>query len=250
MAKYFAMVQETGTGTGTTGNITLTGATTGYRTINAAGGATDDHVLATIVDGDGSGAFEVTFCKILSSTGLERVFTYQSTNSNNAINLSANTHTITLAPAPPPITQHLHCYASTEDATTYSDAGGATYITNYLSVSGDTAGFAIGGVSNELIEVPAWADVVNVWYGLYFSSHTTAGHARFMFDCSNGELQQKIFTAVPNDTDNSILYAGAFVQYTRISNSTMGVRAQIINETGGTLTPSQANSKIRCEVVA
>lgn len=247
MAKYFSMVQETGTGT--TGNITLVGAVSGYRGIVAAGAAVNDYVLATIVDGDGSGAFELVFCKVISASELQRIFVLESSNSNNAVTFSGSTHTITLAPAPPAITKHLHCYASIEDATTYNDASSA-YITHYASVSGDTAGFAIGGTSNELIEVPAWADVVNVWYQLYFSSHVNAGHARFTFDCANGEGQQKLYQCVPNDTDNSILVCSAFNQYHRISGSTMGIRSQIYNESGGILTPNQALAKVRVEIVA
>lgn len=84
-------VKETSTTTGT-GNVTLAGAVTQFQTFNTAFG-TNVYFYYCIVDGNGT-AWEVGRGYLSASTTLVRSVVLASTNSNAAINLSANTHTV------------------------------------------------------------------------------------------------------------------------------------------------------------
>lgn len=84
-------VKETTSTTGT-GTLTLAGAATGFQTFNAAFG-TNVFFYYCIEDGNGT-AWEVGRGYLSGSTTLVRAFPLETTNSNNAISLSATTHTV------------------------------------------------------------------------------------------------------------------------------------------------------------
>lgn len=84
-------VKETTTTTGT-GSLTLAGASTGFRSFNSALG-TNVWFYYAIEDADGA-AWEVGRGYLSGSTTLVRSVIHQSSNSGNAINLSAGTHTV------------------------------------------------------------------------------------------------------------------------------------------------------------
>ena len=84
-------VKETTTTTGT-GDITLAGAAAQFRTFNAAFG-TLQFFYYVIQDADGID-WETGRGYLSSSTVLVRAYVQKSSNSNNAINLSAGTHTV------------------------------------------------------------------------------------------------------------------------------------------------------------
>lgn len=84
-------VKETTSTTGT-GNVTLAGAATGFQTFNTAFG-TNVNFYYCITDANGTG-WEVGRGYLSASTTLVRSVVLASTNSNNAISLSAGTHTV------------------------------------------------------------------------------------------------------------------------------------------------------------
>jgi len=84
-------VKETSTTTGT-GALTLAGAATGFQTFNAAFG-TNVFFYYCIQDADGVD-WEVGRGYLSGSTTLVRQYVLESTNSNNAVNLSSGTHTV------------------------------------------------------------------------------------------------------------------------------------------------------------
>lgn len=90
--KFFDRVKETTTTTGT-GDITLAGAATGgfitFQSVFAVG----DRVPYGIADANGT-AWESGYGTLTASTTLERTQVLQSSNSNNAISLSAGTHNV------------------------------------------------------------------------------------------------------------------------------------------------------------
>ena len=84
-------VKETTTTTGT-GDITTAGAVSGFITINTGIGQ-NIYTSYVLVDANGT-AWETGTGYLSTATNFKRTTVYQSTNSNNAINLSAGTHTI------------------------------------------------------------------------------------------------------------------------------------------------------------
>lgn len=98
MAIFADRVKETATTTGT-GNFTLAGAVTGYRTFNAAQGtnAWFDYCIEA-VDGSGvpSGDWEVGQGYLSASTTLVRYRVYASSNANALVNFSAGTKNVFL----------------------------------------------------------------------------------------------------------------------------------------------------------
>ena len=84
-------VKETSTTTGT-GTLTLAGAATQFQSFNTAFGLNQTFFYC-ILDGNGT-AWEVGRGYLSGSTSLVRSYIQASTNSNNAISLSANTHTV------------------------------------------------------------------------------------------------------------------------------------------------------------
>lgn len=91
MALIGDRVKETSTTTGT-GTLTLAGAATGFRTFNDAFG-TNVYFYYVIQDGNGT-AWETGRGYLSTSTTLVRDAVHRSSNSNNAISLSATTHTV------------------------------------------------------------------------------------------------------------------------------------------------------------
>ena len=91
MGQVADRVKETSTTTGT-GDVTLAGAVSGFQTFNTAFGLSNRFYYA-IIDGNGTG-WEVGEGYLSGSTTLVRERVDSSTNSNNAISLSANTHSI------------------------------------------------------------------------------------------------------------------------------------------------------------
>ena len=91
MAYVDDRVKETSSTTGT-GNVTLAGAATQYKSFNTAFGLNRNFYYA-IVDGDGT-AWETGEGYLSGTTTLVRNRIHESTNVNAAINLSANTHTV------------------------------------------------------------------------------------------------------------------------------------------------------------
>lgn len=96
MTIFADRVKETSTTTGT-GNVTLAGAVTGFRTFNAALG-TDSFFGYCIeaVDGSGvpSGDWEVGMGRLSASTTLVRVRVYSSSNANALVNFAAGTKNV------------------------------------------------------------------------------------------------------------------------------------------------------------
>ena len=84
-------VKETTTTTGT-GDITLAGAASGFRTFNTAFG-TNVYFYYCVTDANGTG-WEVGRGYLSGSTTLVRAFPLASSNSGALITLSAGTHTI------------------------------------------------------------------------------------------------------------------------------------------------------------
>ena len=84
-------VKETSTTTGT-GTVTLAGAVAQFQTFNASYDKKKNFYYV-IVDGNGTG-WETGTGYLSGSTSLVRDIVHASTNSNNAISLSANTHTV------------------------------------------------------------------------------------------------------------------------------------------------------------
>ena len=84
-------VQETSTTTGT-GDVTLAGASAQCQSFNSAFG-TQKFFPYAIKDANGT-AWETGRGYLSASTTLVRAAIFASTNSNNAINLSAGTHTV------------------------------------------------------------------------------------------------------------------------------------------------------------
>lgn len=84
-------VKETTTTTGT-GTLTLAGAVSGFQTFNSAKGLST-YFYYCILDANGT-AWEVGRGYLSGSTSLVRDVILASSNSNNAINLSAGTHTV------------------------------------------------------------------------------------------------------------------------------------------------------------
>lgn len=84
-------VKETTTTTGT-GDLTLAGAVSQFRTFNAAFG-TNAWFYYCIQDADGA-AYEVGRGYLSGSTTLVRSVVFVSSNSNAAVTLSAGTHTV------------------------------------------------------------------------------------------------------------------------------------------------------------
>lgn len=91
MALVADRVKESTTTTGT-GSITLAGASTGFRTFNAAFG-TNVFFYYVIQDGDGID-WETGRGYLSASTTLVRDTIHKSSNANAAISLSAATHTV------------------------------------------------------------------------------------------------------------------------------------------------------------
>jgi len=93
MTVYSDRVLETATTTGT-GDFTLAGAVTGYRTMNAAQGTNDffDYSIVA-VDGSGipTGDWEVGQGYLSASTTLVRSRVFASTNAGALVNFSAGT---------------------------------------------------------------------------------------------------------------------------------------------------------------
>lgn len=84
-------VKETSTTTGT-GNFTLAGAVTNFRTFNAAFG-TNKNFYGAIID-DSNNAWEVGIYYLTSSTSLVRATIIASSNSNAIVNFGAGTKTV------------------------------------------------------------------------------------------------------------------------------------------------------------
>lgn len=84
-------VKETSTTTGT-GDVTLAGAASGFRTFNAAFGV-GPLFAYYIADANGT-AWESGYGYLSASTTLKRAQVNKSSNGNAAINLSAGTHTV------------------------------------------------------------------------------------------------------------------------------------------------------------
>lgn len=91
MARVKDRVKETSTTTGT-GNVTLAGAVTQFVTFNAAFGLNVNFYYA-IIDGNGT-AWECGEGYLSGATTLVRNRVHESTNSDAAIDLSANTHSV------------------------------------------------------------------------------------------------------------------------------------------------------------
>lgn len=91
MALIGDRVKETSTTTGT-GTLTLAGAATGFRTFNSTFG-TNVYFYYVIQDGNGT-AWETGRGYLSGATTLVRDIVHKSSNSNNAISLSATTHTV------------------------------------------------------------------------------------------------------------------------------------------------------------
>lgn len=89
-------MKETATTTGT-GDFTLAGAVTGFRTFNSAFGTgfVFDYCIEA-VDGSGvpSGSWEVGRGRLSASTTLVRERVYSSSNSNAAVNFGAGTKNV------------------------------------------------------------------------------------------------------------------------------------------------------------
>ncbi len=86
-------VRETTTTTGT-GNITLAGAVTGFRTFNAAFGT--NVLFYYVIDSDGGTEWEVGEGYLSGSTTLVRKEVKSSSNSNALVNFSAGTKRVTV----------------------------------------------------------------------------------------------------------------------------------------------------------
>jgi len=84
-------VKETTSTTGT-GNLSLSGAVAQFQTFNSAFG-TNVYFYYCITDGNGT-SWEVGRGYLSGSTTLVRAYVQVSTNSNSAISLSSNTHTV------------------------------------------------------------------------------------------------------------------------------------------------------------
>jgi len=89
MALFFDRVKETATTTGT-GNFTLSGAVSKYRTFNNAGVPLNLEVYYCI-EHQGADEWEVGSGYMTSSTVIVRDTVYSSTNSNALVNFSAGT---------------------------------------------------------------------------------------------------------------------------------------------------------------